>query len=1040
MAEEAKLEFWDTNEKKYKDITLSIVPPGITAFEYAIDNKMQGNTIFLEVTLFLDCPDYGIGKYKLTIGNDYILFGAPGDGIKPDLINGTVTITLVDYLFYLLERKNPLKIGAVDAGSLSGEGITLNTIEDIRAMYELSEGGEEIPSKENVKIDGFSSRDGEVFHDGLGNNINIIAKNIKYKSKGVISGKGKKGDFGQCYVNLYDILKEIIEEENLELFLIHEYPETSFYRSVNTSGIGNSRKVWDCKVVNGFLIQLSSANGAVGLVSWGLTAGAVLLDSFRIESRDWDEESNGEDFLAYQIFPDYRNNCVYIPGWYCPDYDHEKSSNQYLFRVIKVSIEDDGTFTEEYDDIYSAIDIPGRSGLQSNRVEYRNREWRFPGIYGGIESLCGFSRMTWYTDDNLAALGKYRIIILDTGWDKLRIIDPDRHNAGQSFWKHEEGVNILSNLLVPDWMNGSVINVIIPFGEEDWKQKIFSVNQEILTGAYLVAGEAGIIHADDSPGNNIRPPLAKWRQSLTYSNMIEGESAIFHQHLSQTPCGVLTREGIWNNYTEKKSSFFSNNYDHDVEHGGSAWDETEDRVLVWSTDVDEEPNALRWDVHENYCYRRIYLYQPQIYSDRKTQFIDALATAGLFYEQKNGQIRLSRIRGVGSNIGTIQNSDLINIRDLQEFTNFADEYSIRVLSRELTKGSGDTVNTIKTIMNEYGFTSKLHADRFSDWTEQLQRSFIGKEFSLEIDNFNSIANTKLPNLADILTYDSNNYVITKIVRDLIGRYISVEAIKPGSMITISGLWVAGGGGTSTLAYSADGINWTGLGKNIFDDYGWGVCYNGDIWVAVGEGSTNTIAYSADGINWTGLGTSIFSTYVLGIAWNGSMWIAGGGVTNTLAYSYDGINWTGLGKSIFSSYGRGIAWNGSMWVAGGNGTNTLAYSADGINWTGLGTDIFSTYGFCIAWNGLMWAAGGGGTNTLAYSYDGINWTGLGTDIFSTYGRGIAWNGSMWVAGGKDINTLAYSYDGINWTGLGTDIFSIGLGVASKPAPQLYPPVN
>lgn len=38
----------------------------------------------------------------------------------------------------------------------------------------------------------------------------------------------------------------------------------------------------------------------------------------------------------------------------------------------------------------------------------------------------------------------------------------------------------------------------------------------------------------------------------------------------------------------------------------------------------------------------------------------------------------------------------------------------------------------------------------------------------------------------------------------------------------------------------------------------------DRWVAVGQG-TNSIAYSADGVNWTGLGTTTFSTAGYGVA-------------------------------------------------------------------------------------------------------------------------------------------------------------------------------
>jgi hypothetical protein len=90
-----------------------------------------------------------------------------------------------------------------------------------------------------------------------------------------------------------------------------------------------------------------------------------------------------------------------------------------------------------------------------------------------------------------------------------------------------------------------------------------------------------------------------------------------------------------------------------------------------------------------------------------------------------------------------------------------------------------------------------------------------------------------------------------------------------------------------------------------------------LWVAGGQG-TNTLAYSTDGITWSAStnGNSIFTGLVAGLAWNGSLWVAGGQGTNTLAYSYDGITWSGStnGNSIISASARGIAWNGSLFVA------------------------------------------------------------------------------------------------------------------------------
>jgi hypothetical protein len=84
-----------------------------------------------------------------------------------------------------------------------------------------------------------------------------------------------------------------------------------------------------------------------------------------------------------------------------------------------------------------------------------------------------------------------------------------------------------------------------------------------------------------------------------------------------------------------------------------------------------------------------------------------------------------------------------------------------------------------------------------------------------------------------------------------------------------------------------------------------------MWVAAGSGSAHVLAYSTDGITWTGFGTTLFGAFGNGraIAWNGSMWVAGGdGATNNIAYSTDGTTWTGLAKTIISTTGNAIAFN------------------------------------------------------------------------------------------------------------------------------------
>jgi hypothetical protein len=81
-----------------------------------------------------------------------------------------------------------------------------------------------------------------------------------------------------------------------------------------------------------------------------------------------------------------------------------------------------------------------------------------------------------------------------------------------------------------------------------------------------------------------------------------------------------------------------------------------------------------------------------------------------------------------------------------------------------------------------------------------------------------------------------------------------------------------------------------------------------MWIAVGNG-TNAIAYSYDGISWTGItGTTIFTTSY-GITWNGNMWVVVGNGTHSIAYSYNGLNWfTNVILENKFNYGNKICYN------------------------------------------------------------------------------------------------------------------------------------
>jgi hypothetical protein len=106
-------------------------------------------------------------------------------------------------------------------------------------------------------------------------------------------------------------------------------------------------------------------------------------------------------------------------------------------------------------------------------------------------------------------------------------------------------------------------------------------------------------------------------------------------------------------------------------------------------------------------------------------------------------------------------------------------------------------------------------------------------------------------------------------------------------------WISGTNSLSNNLYYANASNpvlvnpWTVVTPTIFTTTGYCVCYGGTIWVAGGLG-TNTLAYSYDGNTWVGLGTTVFPNGCTSICWNGTRFIGAGG--NYVGYSKDGITW------------------------------------------------------------------------------------------------------------------------------------------------------
>jgi hypothetical protein len=251
------------------------------------------------------------------------------------------------------------------------------------------------------------------------------------------------------------------------------------------------------------------------------------------------------------------------------------------------------------------------------------------------------------------------------------------------------------------------------------------------------------------------------------------------------------------------------------------------------------------------------------------------------------------------------------------------------------------------------------------------------------------------------------------------------------------------GGTDSLAYSEDGTTWHGAGNSALTNTtairsaGYGP-RGSSLFVAAGTQpnvpSGNTLAYSYDGIHWTGLGNAMFggnSQVVSGTAieWNGQYWLAASAAsaTNDLARSVTGTSgWTGISVSSFAANIYAIMWNGSQWIIGGNtaaGAGVIAFSTrdDATTWTTSASCPINTRVTGLAYNGgRTVAVGNGATHTIAYSDDfGATWTGLGVTLLpntsATANHRVYWSmGKFIIAGTTSAGgRILYSNDGVNW---------------------------
>jgi hypothetical protein len=176
----------------------------------------------------------------------------------------------------------------------------------------------------------------------------------------------------------------------------------------------------------------------------------------------------------------------------------------------------------------------------------------------------------------------------------------------------------------------------------------------------------------------------------------------------------------------------------------------------------------------------------------------------------------------------------------------------------------------------------------------------------------------------------------------------------------NGKFVAVAYGSTTAAYSTDGINWTAA--TLPSSSNWeSVTYGNGKFVAVAA-STTAAAYSTDGINWTAA-TLPSSSYWVSVTYGNGKFVAVAYNSTAAAYSTDGINWTAATLPS-SSYWYAVTYGNGTFVAIAYNSATAAYSTDGINWTAA-TLPSSTYWYAVTYGNGKFVAVVYGHTAAAY---------------------------------------------------------------------------
>ena len=294
-----------------------------------------------------------------------------------------------------------------------------------------------------------------------------------------------------------------------------------------------------------------------------------------------------------------------------------------------------------------------------------------------------------------------------------------------------------------------------------------------------------------------------------------------------------------------------------------------------------------------------------------------------------GYSRLDELTIVGTDVGgaSTTNDITITLTSLNSATGAIVEFDFEGLGQKgtfLAVGAG--TNGAVSIDGE-------------TWTAEVLPTLPGGNYSSIADGLADDGSSTFKQSTVLVVADGNDTVAysndadTWLTSNLPGSFNATgeNTVAFGQIDDVTARFVVISDADQDVAYSDNGgATWSITGTAL-PATGYGeMVYGAGKFVAINSGTTSA-AYSVDGISWTGVTAPAAFAAVTDIVWGNGKFVALGG-TNGIMYSLDGVTWYENTLTLpLTATERKLAYGQGTFVITSDDTDQIQYSTDGLYW-------------------------------------------------------------------------------------------------------------